>query len=161
MENIGRTVFAIPDRLHPLSPGRNGASAVVSRSPVGNQAPPDEREEHDHQDASSPFQQALEFHSYSARSASIGLMRAARRAGSQEATNATAMRSRVAPIDIKGLLKCMAGSVTASSRERATAPIKPRPDPISASLTPEVSTMRVMSPMLAPKAKRIANSPVR
>ncbi|MGB8342677.1 MAG: hypothetical protein WCE51_13900 [Chthoniobacterales bacterium] len=34
---------------------------------------------------------------YSARRASIGLMRAARRAGSQHATNATAMIRRVVP----------------------------------------------------------------
>src|SRR5207249_1326888 len=41
---IRRTVFAILNRFHPLSAGGNAASAIVSRSPVGELEPGEENE---------------------------------------------------------------------------------------------------------------------
>src|SRR5204863_9710030 len=42
---IRRTVFAISDRFHPLRAGRNFATAVICRSPIGELEPREERQE--------------------------------------------------------------------------------------------------------------------
>src|SRR5262245_5898903 len=59
LEDIGRPVLAIPDRLHTFSPGWNAASAVVGGSPVGNLKP---GEQNDQKPNGAPFQNSLPSH---------------------------------------------------------------------------------------------------
>ena len=85
----------------------------------------------------------------------------ARRAGSQQATKAIAMSRSVVLIKMQAPLIRMPGNPVARIRETPNAPSSPMVEPKSASFSPEARTMRLMFSMLAPKARRMANSPAR
>src|SRR6266496_4122654 len=78
------------------------------------------------------------FHSY--RNASIGSTRAARRAGNQHASKATAIRSNEIAINVAGSVGLMPKSRPLNKRVRAKAPASPMATPIPANLSPWRST---------------------
>ena len=88
----------------------------------------------------------------------MGLMRAARRAGSQQAISAIAMSRSVVPMKTRGLSKRIPGLKVARKRASPMAPTSPMPDH-EGKLHAGVRRCR-MSTMPAPIANG-ANSPVR
>src|SRR5205823_9824616 len=95
-------------------------------------------------------------HSY--LSASIGSTRAARRAGNQHASEATAIRSDEFAINVAGSVGLMPKSRPLNKRVSAIAPTSPMATPILANLSPCRRTSHRIFALGAPRARRIPSS---
>jgi hypothetical protein len=92
---------------------------------------------------------------YSVRNATIGSTFVARRAGIQQATNATPASSNVTPPKVSGSVAVTPNKKNASARVIANAPASPTITPISVSFKPCETTSRSTS---RPCAQRHANA---
>ena len=145
-----------PPRPPTPSPGSGGqsgssggASSVAGGCAVGGDASPGGRRRCSAVCCSVPG-----WSDHSARNATIGSTRAARRAGSQQANIATATR---APASIGTATDSWAGNSAAievSTRATAIAPAIPKAPPARASISPCFSTRRKTWPVWAPRAMR-------